>query len=113
MSMTASTAVTIASGTSLSGVVDTGGATPLAIIMPASWTTANLTFQASANNSTYNNLYKDDGTEYTVTAAASEYIRLVAADFVGIRYLKVRSGTSGTPVTQGADRIVTVVTREV
>jgi hypothetical protein len=105
--------IIIANGESLSGSVGLGGSTMVGIVMPATWTAANLTVQASHDGATYNNLYDDLGTEVTVTAAASRYIALDPSVFAGIRYLKVRSGTSGSAVNQGGDRTITLVTRPV
>jgi hypothetical protein len=101
---------TIANGASLSGAVDLGIYRGFAIQMPAAWTAANLTFQGSSDCSTYANLYDDTGTEVLVTAAASTYIVFSSpAKFQGLRCLKIRSGTSGAAVNQGADRILTVI----
>lgn len=107
------TTATIASAGNLSGAVNLSELVPMAIIMPAAWTAAALTFQASADNSTYNDVYTSGGGEYTVQAAASRFIVLDLTDFVGMRYLKVRSGTSGTPVAQAAQRVLTLVCRPV
>lgn len=101
--------VTIASAGSLSAEVPIEGLTLAGIIMPAAWTTANLTFQGGIVSGTVENLYDEYGTEVTVTAAASRYIAVSPEQFVGIKYLKVRSGTSGTPVAQGAERSLTLV----
>lgn len=95
---------TIANGASLSDAIQTDGSTLVGIIMPAAWTAANLTLQMSHDDSTYNNVYDETGTEKTIVASASRYILLNPADFLGANSLKVRSGTSGTPVNQGADR---------
>jgi hypothetical protein len=95
---------TIANGAALSGAIDLDGYTLCGIQMPSAWTTANLTFQVSADGATYADVYSDSGGEYTVTAAASRYIVLNPADFAGMRFLKVRSGTTGTPVNQGGAR---------
>jgi len=102
---------TITNGTSLSPAIDLAdyGYRPIAIVMPAAWTAANLTFQGSHDGSTFNNLYTSAGVEYLVTAAASQYIILNPADFLGVQVLKIRSGTSGTPVNQGADRTLSLV----
>jgi hypothetical protein len=111
-----SVAVTIAfnDATGLSTPADLGGCSAVRIGMPAAWTAASLTFQVSVDGVSYANLYKSDGTEYSVSAAASREILLSPADFAGIRFLKVRSGTSGTPVTQlTADRILTITARPV
>ena len=107
---------TIANGASLSGVVDIGeGKTLCAIDMPADWTAANLTFQAStASDGTFDNLYDQYGTEKTVTAAEDRYIPLDDPAFwLGVRYVKVRSGTAASAVNQGAERVITLVTKPV
>ena len=105
--------VTIANGASLSDAADIEAKTLIAIDMPASWTTANLTLQASIDNSTWDNVFDSLGTEVTISAAASRFILLNPADFVSVRYLKVRSGTSGTPVNQGGARTITLVVRAI
>lgn len=105
--------VTIANGGSLSGAIDLAGRTAIRLLMPAAWTAAVLTLQFSPDGVTYNNVYDSFGTEYTIQAAASRAILLVPADFLGVRYLKLRSGTAGAAVNQGADRAITVVSRPV
>lgn len=106
----ATTTATIANGASLSGAIDLSAGRLARIAIPASWTTANLTFQTSADNVTFNDLYDSYGTEYTATVGgASRAIIIPLADFIGVRYLKIRSGTTGTPVNQGADRTLTLV----
>lgn len=85
----------------------------VAIQMPASWTTANLTFQGSNDGTTFFDVYNLDGDEYTVTAAAGRYIVLSPFEFQWARYIKIRSGTTGTPVNQSADRTIVLVTRRV
>ena len=101
----------IAINTSLSAAVDLTGCTPAALEMPSAWTTAGLSFQGSVDNSTFNNLYDEFGTEITAQAAASRLIRLSPSDWWGIKYIKVRSGTSGTPVTQTSARTIKVICR--
>lgn len=102
--------VTISNGTSLSAGIDLSNyGFVTGIVMPAAWDAANLTFQSSHDNSTWNNVYDDVGTEYTVTAAASRRINTTLTNFIGIRFLKVRSGTSGTAVNQTADRVLQLV----
>ena len=104
---------TIANGASLSGAVDLGAGAILAgIQMPAAWTAASLTFQVSADGVTYANKFDALGTEYSVAsaaAAASQYIALPPADWLGVRYVKVRSGTAAAAVNQGAERALTLV----
>ena len=102
--------VTIANGASLSGAIQIDEAFLVGIKMPGTWTAANLTLQGAGEDAptTFNNVYDKDGTEVTITAAASRHITLEPAKFAGIHTLKVRSGTSGTAVNQGGDRIITL-----
>lgn len=104
---------TILSGTSLSPAVDLGGMTLGVIEVPASFEGASLTFQVSADGTTFFNLFKSDGTEYSVTVAASRAYELPIADFADIRYIKIRSGTSGAPTNTGADRVLGLIARAV
>lgn len=92
--------VTINDDNPLSGAADLHGMGLMEIVMPATWVTANLTFQTSGDCSAYQNLYDRYGTEYTVTAAASRNIIMTPADFAGSRCVKIRSGTASTVVTQ-------------
>lgn len=101
---------TIANGASLSGAVDCGSARLALIVMPAAWTTADLTFQESADGVTYVDKYDAFGAEYTVVCGGtSRSLTINLVDFIGTRYLKVRSGTTGTPVVQGGARDLTLV----
>lgn len=95
----------IASGASLSGVIDCLERVVMAIQMPADWTTANLTFQASNDLAgTYQDVYRE-GTEVNIAAADDRYIVFdPPTKLAGLRYIKVRSGTSASPVNQGAAR---------
>lgn len=116
---------TIASGSSLTSAVRIGGGvdqagntTPdsfhlFAIIFPSAWTAANATFQISADGTTFVDLYDADGTETIAQADASRAVHLDPAIFSAVPYLKIRSGTSGTPVNQAADRVLTLVLRDV
>lgn len=102
---------TIANGASLSGSVEIGSAKHIGIVMPSAWTTADLTFQVSYDGTNWQNLYNDSGVEVEVPAAASRNISLdvAALSLAPWQYLKIRSGTSGTAVTQGAARTLYVV----
>ncbi len=100
---------TIAISTALAAAVDLFGGVLIGIQMPASWTAGSITFQASADGTTYRNLYKDDGNEMVIQAAAARYIAIDPTYLRSVRYMKVRSGTSGTPVIQVAERLLTLV----
>jgi hypothetical protein len=106
--MVETTTVTIANSASLSGAVDLKGRKLVAIIMPSAWTAASLTFQGSVNDTDYFNVY-DGATERSIAVAASYYSALAIGDWVGFRYIKIRSGTAGTPVNQGGARVITLV----
>jgi len=101
--------VTIPSGQSLSGAVDLGGRTLGAIQMPAAWDAASMTFEASLDGVTYFNLLDDTASEVTLTVAANDLLRLTLSDWQAFRWLKFRSGTSGSPVNQSADRVISLI----
>jgi hypothetical protein len=109
--LTTQTAV-IASGVSISGVIETGQLTPCAIQLPSAWTTAGITFAVSLDGATYGPLKNQAGTEVLVTAPdADDVINLDPKDFGAVRYFKIRSGTEGSPVNQGAARSIIVCSR--
>lgn len=108
-------AVTIANGAALSSAgnltayVQQGKTRTVGLLMPAAWTAANITLQASENGSTFYNVWSG-GSEYTLTNTdASQYVVIPANDLIGANYLKVRSGTSGSPVNQGAARTLQIL----
>jgi hypothetical protein len=96
--------VPIAAGaTGLSGVVNISGMCLMAIKMPASWATANITFQACETpTGTFYDLYDDAGSEVLVTAAQQKVISCdsVALKLAPLQFIKIRSGTTATPVNQ-------------
>jgi hypothetical protein len=107
--------VTIASGQSLSPAAQVGEKEIVGVIIPSSWTAANLTFQGSIDDgATFNNVFDSAGTELTITVGASRYIvftESLLTAFKGIRNLKVRSGTSGVPVNQASAATVQLLVR--
>lgn len=107
---------TIAASGTQSGAVTLYGLQLVALQMPSSWNSADLTILVSTDGTTYGDMYNDAATEYSVTVgtgAYSRYIPLAPEDFCGVQYLKVRSGPAGSAVTQTAARIITLVVREV
>jgi hypothetical protein len=108
---------TIASGQQLSGEIDTSGESVAAIIMPSAWTAAVITFQGAhalvANGGVYADVYDDNGNELQIQAAASRAIGIDAASRIlsGYRFLKVRSGTSASGVTQTPARTLQLLTK--
>lgn len=104
--------VTIAASASVSGEIDLEAYRLVGVVMPSGWTTAALTFTAaSTSGGTFQNVYDDAGDEVTVQAAASRSIGVdyAAGALAPWRYVKVRSGTSATPVAQAAERTITLV----
>jgi hypothetical protein len=107
----ASFAVAIANGESLSGAVDLGNYRLFGIQMdPTAWTAAALTFKVSVNGVDFFDLYDDTGTEQNWTVSAQKFVQVSQpAKWLGIRYIKVRSGTSASPVNQGGARSLALI----
>ena len=100
---------TSANNAALSDSVTIDKSLLLGLVLPGTWTTADLTLQASADGTTFGNVYDAAGTEVTIKAAASRYVTLDPASFAGMKAIKLRSGTSGSPVNQDGERSITVV----
>lgn len=98
------TEVVISSGTATSENLSAGGRFPCALFMPAAWTAANITFEASPDGSTWYPVHLADGTAYTLTVAASRFISLTTEYFFGAKHIRVVSS-----VNQGADRTITLM----
>jgi len=99
---------TIYAGTDgLSDVIDLLGGILVAIQMPDTWVTADLTFQVALDGVNFANLYDVAGNEVVVKAAASRVVALdTPAEWWHGGKIKIRSGTSGTPVNQTAARVL-------
>lgn len=104
------TPVLIASGAALSAAVALGAKTIHGIAMSAGWDAAALTFQVSIDGVTFLEL-QGISAVVQATVAAGQFIALDPAIWRGFNQVKVRSGTSGTPVNQTADRTLTLITR--
>jgi hypothetical protein len=109
--------VTIPISTALSLEVNVNDLRIVGIIMPAAWTTANLSFKALIAEPSalpkvpvYGEIIDSAGAAIAVSSAVGTYIAL-ADTFAGVAWgrIIVRSGTSGTPVTQLAERKLTLV----
>jgi hypothetical protein len=87
------------------------------LMIPAAWTAAAITFSASQDGTTYADLWETStGTavERTIASAniptaATRFLSLNLSDWVGVNWLKVRSGTSASAVNQAAARSITLV----
>ena len=110
------TTVSIANGASLSGAADLNGANLTAILMPAAWTAAGLSFQGSFDGTTFGDIYaRSTGLELVVPSAgvvASGLIMFEPGTLLGLQSIKIRSGTTGAAVNQGAARTLTLALRK-
>ena len=104
---------TIGVGTSLSAEVALGEKTLVGIVMPAGWDAASLTFQATPDDATFSELQDGAGSAVSFTVSAGVFVQVDPTKWRGITGIKVRSGTSGAPVNQTANRVLTLVTRTI
>jgi len=84
------------------------------IIVPTGWTAANLTFQVSEDGVTFYELYNDTGTAISVTVPVTTGCALNLQHTtwgMGFNYIKIRSGTAGSPVNQSSQANLTVIRR--
>lgn len=102
--------VTIANGQSLSDAAHIGAGTLVGIQLPA-FTSAKLTFQGSFDGTTYANVYDASAAEVEYAASTGAIYIKAPADLAGVPYIKVRSGTSGSPVAQGAARTISLIVK--
>lgn len=105
--------ITIADGESVSSSFMFGGGEAIGLQFPASTEGTACTFQVSSDNSTFVNLYDDFGTEVTITMASSRAVALtgIFGAILPWAYIKVRTGTSGTPQAQTGACVITVNTK--
>lgn len=114
---------TIANGASLSGAVeisfpvDDARTTLCGIIVPSGWTTAVISFAAGLTaTGTFYPVYNAAGAEVvtgSITGGTAVWVALDPADFVGIPFIKIRSGTNAAAVAQSGGDDLTLVVRGV
>lgn len=95
--------------TGLSAGVKLENGRPVRLHCPAAWDTAAMTFMVSHDGINYADLYDEYGSEISYQPVAGKSMRIPVIDFIGVGWLKIRSGTSAAPVTQTADRAFTLV----
>ncbi len=98
----------ISNGQSLSASVDLGVYRLVGISIPSTFEPTTLTFQSSYDGSTWANVFKD-GIEVSEPVGTNRRIVLDPSKFYGIRYVKVRGGTSGSATTVSADRTLKLI----
>jgi hypothetical protein len=108
MTLIVADAVTIANGAALSSSVDLDYRDWFGFVMPNAWTAAGITVQGSIDGgTTWIDLFDENGSEVTFTVAINRYVLFSQpVRMFGIKLLRLRSGTSGTPVNQGALRTI-------
>jgi hypothetical protein len=107
------TDVTIPISTSTSSSVDLGDTVLVGVITPAAWTAAAITFEASIDGTNWRPMRSSSAEVSIVTGQIStteaRYIALDPNIFRGVRFVRLRSGVSGTFVNQAAARTLTLV----
>ena len=100
----------IASGQSESTPLRLDSDTIVGLYMPAAWDTADVSFEASHDGTSFVEM-QEFGAAVSIQAAAQKYVPLDLTKFVGVTYLRVRSMAGGSPVPQSANRTLTAVYR--
>lgn len=108
MAITVLNGPTIAAGESLSDSLDCSAGDLVRLTMPAEWDNAAISFQASSDDVGYNDLYGADGQELTIAAKPGVGILLDVSRTLAVAFLKLRSGTSASPVPQTEQRTFAV-----
>jgi hypothetical protein len=102
---------TIAASGTISAAVSMEGTDLVGLFMPAAWTAGVLTFQASYDGTNFSDAYDIYGSEITLQTAASRYLAVPPLTLPDLKAIKIRSGTSATPVTQVAQAVLQLRTR--
>jgi hypothetical protein len=105
--------VTIGAGASLSSACFLENFELCGIITPSGWDTAALTFQGSVDNTTFYNVWNGAAEAAYAAVTASIFVVFDPAIFLGIPYIKVRSGTGASAVNQADAVTVTLVMRQI
>lgn len=114
---------TIENGAALSDELGVGADRIVGIVMPTDWTAANITLQAAVGQSatnppviTWGDVVDDAGTELVLATApsADEYVAIAdTRPLLALGVVRLRSGTVGVPVNQGAERTGYLITTDV
>lgn len=106
--------LTIPNGGSVSPDMDLVNRTCVGLIMPAVFTAAALTIEVSVDRAAWIGVAFDDtGTQCNVVASpvVSCAYQLNAMGMLPYRYIRIRSGTTASPVNQGQATTITVINR--
>lgn len=103
-------AALIANGTALSPYIPLNPRCLVGLVIPAVWTAAALSLQVSYDGgTTFGEMCNAAGLFAIASPAAGSFVGIDPTIFRGVTGIKVRSGTAASPVNQGQDSIVQVV----
>lgn len=114
--------VQIPANESLSGAVDLGNRTLVAIEMPEVWAGTQITFQSKAKFrfdpnpdfdeilEDWDNVYDSAGNELVAVVAANRIVTDIP-ELAPLRYIRIRSGTSATPVNQNPTKEILLIVK--
>jgi hypothetical protein len=105
----ASTTVTILAGQALSSSGDLTAGNVAAILFPADWTDANITFQISDDDTTWYDLYDNQGHEVLRPVGPFRAVMIDPSLTQAALHVRIRSGPAANPVPQEADRDIKLV----
>jgi hypothetical protein len=104
MAKVLTTTVNIAAGEAVSSVGDLRAGTPVLLLGPAAWDSANASFQISADGTTFSDLFTQAGVEVHIAMGAGRALLLPPDLLSAANYIKIRSGLSAHPITQQESR---------
>ena len=99
--------ITIPAGESLSDACDAKDGNLIQFEMPDQWSPANISFQASADGTTFRDLVDAYGAEVLMAVIVNTTV--VPLALKTFQYFKIRSGSRGQPINQQQDRVFKVV----
>jgi hypothetical protein len=105
---------TIAEDADSSDAIFVGDYALFGIVMPSTWTAADISFEVSLDGTTYQHMYDETGAEVSITPTAGTTLMFeadFASRFLGAKYVKIRSGVSGAFVNQAGARTLTIIGR--
>ena len=108
---------TIAASAAQSNAIDLHANVLVALVMPAVWTTAAISFLgATALDGTYYPVLDDAGTEVIISSANAVAARVIVNNTIleklaALRFIKFRSGGVGAEVNQAAERVLTLLVK--
>jgi hypothetical protein len=100
--------VTIPANSTTSGIFDCCGVTLKTIIMPATFTGTQISFQVSPDGSTFYDYYNINNALVSISCTQNRAYGIGAIDFYSIKYLKIVSNA-----TESADRVFTFLTKPI